>query len=400
MYGTHLPSLEIRERTEREPHCERTWDGFLCWNDAQANTTVEQNCPGYFYDFDTSEIAFKVCDSTGKWFQHPTINSSWSNYTRCISFKKDEQDETENIYFLALVGHVLSIVSLSTSVFIFCYLRILSCQRVTLHKNLFCSYIFNSILIIFFLTTVTNHHEFVERHSVVFKILHILHQYMTSCNYFWMLCEGVYLHSLVVVDVFNNKRHLLWFYVLGWAFPAVPVLIYSITRKLYLDDRCWMIPTTLLYIVHGPICVALLLNVTFLLKIMHVLVRKMRDTHHHKIPMYMRAVRAALILVPLLGVQFVLIPLRPKSPLLGKIYDYTMHFAMDYQGLIVATIFCFSNREVQMAIKILWLRRKIKLIQNCCDHFAMQPMSITVALEKDETQAAHSGVTETRDKHV
>uniref|UniRef100_A0A8C4R8S5 Calcitonin receptor n=1 Tax=Eptatretus burgeri TaxID=7764 RepID=A0A8C4R8S5_EPTBU len=303
-----------------EPHCERTWDGLLCWNDAQANTTVEQNCPGYFHDFDTSEIASKVCDSTGNWFQLPTRNYSWSNYTRFFGYLQ----ETENIYYLSLVGHALSIVSLSTSVFIFCYLRILSCQRVTLHKNLFCSYIFNSILIIFFLTTLTNHHEFVERHS----ILHILHQYMTSCNYFWMLCEGVYLHSLVVVAVFINKPHPAWFYMLGW-----------VQHCLLPVCRYWIRPTTLLYIVHGPICVALLLNMTFLLNIMHVLVRKLRDTHHFKIHMYMRAVRAALILVPLLGVQFILIPLRPKNPLLGKIYDYTMHFAVDYQ-VIACTMPC------------------------------------------------------------
>ena len=34
------------------------------------------------------------------------------------------------------------------------------------------------------------------------KILHFFHQYMMSCNYFWMLCEGLYLHTLIVVSVF------------------------------------------------------------------------------------------------------------------------------------------------------------------------------------------------------
>jgi calcitonin receptor-like len=37
-----------------------------------------------------------------------------------------------------------------------------------------------------------------------------------GCNYFWMLCEGVYLHTLIVVAVFAEKQHLMWYYFLGW----------------------------------------------------------------------------------------------------------------------------------------------------------------------------------------
>lgn len=48
------------------------------------------------------------------------------------------------------------------------------------------------------------------------KVLHFFHQYMMSCNYFWMLCEGIYLHTLIVVAVFAKQRHLRWYYLLGW----------------------------------------------------------------------------------------------------------------------------------------------------------------------------------------
>jgi hypothetical protein len=33
------------------------------------------------------------------------------------------------------------------------------------------------------------------------KVLHFFHMYMLGCNYFWMLCEGIYLHTLIVVAV-------------------------------------------------------------------------------------------------------------------------------------------------------------------------------------------------------
>lgn len=54
------------------------------------------------------------------------------------------------------------------------------------------------------------------------KILHFFHQYMMACNYFWMLCEGIYLHTLIVVAVFTEEQHLRWYYLLGWGmyFPS------------------------------------------------------------------------------------------------------------------------------------------------------------------------------------
>lgn len=44
--------------------------------------------------------------------------------------------------------------------------RSLSCQRITLHKNLFCSYVLNSALTIIYLVAVVNNPEVVSRNPV------------------------------------------------------------------------------------------------------------------------------------------------------------------------------------------------------------------------------------------
>lgn len=45
-----------------EPMCNRTWDGWLCWDDTKAGVIVEQHCPDYFHDFDPSgETTIKKC---------------------------------------------------------------------------------------------------------------------------------------------------------------------------------------------------------------------------------------------------------------------------------------------------------------------------------------------------
>ncbi|KAF4100392.1 calcitonin gene-related peptide type 1 receptor isoform X2 [Onychostoma macrolepis] len=360
------------------PYCNRTWDGWLCWDDTPAGTFTSQNCPNYFPDFDSTEKVTKYCDETGNWFRHPETNRTWSNYTLCIAHTKDKLKMAYILYYMAIVGHALSIVSLLISLAIFFYFRSLSCQRITLHKNLFCSYVLNSAFTIVNLITVVNNPKVVQRNPIGCKVLHFFHMYMLGCNYFWMLCEGIYLHTLIVVAVFAEEQHLHWYYLLGWGFPLVPASIHAVARKKYFDDNCWMsVETHLLYVVHGPIMAALLVNLFFLLNIVRVLVTKLRDTHRAESNMYMKAVRATLILVPLLGIQFVIFPWRPENRLAGEIYDYIMHILMHYQGLLVATIFCFFNGEVQGALKRQWMQYKAQWGQRRREHCSMRSTSYT-----------------------
>ncbi|XP_034017410.1 calcitonin gene-related peptide type 1 receptor [Thalassophryne amazonica] len=360
------------------PYCSRNWDGWLCWDDTPAGTYTSQNCPNYFADFDPTEKATKYCGEDRQWFRHPDTNRTWSNYTLCNANTKEKLKSAYILYYMAIVGHALSIASLLISLAIFFYFRSLSCQRITLHKNLFCSYVLNSALTLIYLIAVVNNPDVVGRNPVGCKVLHFFHMYMLGCNYFWMLCEGIYLHTLIVVAVFAEEQHLHWYYLLGWGFPLVPASIHAVARKKYFDDNCWMsVETHLLYVVHGPIMAALLVNLFFLLNIVRVLVTKLRDTHRAESNMYMKAVRATLILVPLLGIQFVIFPWRPENRLAGEVYDYIMHILMHYQGLLVATIFCFFNGEVQAALKRQWMQYKTQWGQRRKDHCSMRSTSYT-----------------------
>uniref|UniRef100_A0A672HW89 Calcitonin gene-related peptide type 1 receptor-like n=1 Tax=Salarias fasciatus TaxID=181472 RepID=A0A672HW89_SALFA len=258
-------------------------------------------------------------------------------------------------FYLVMIGHGLSLVSLLISLGIFFHFKSLSCQRITLHKNLFLSFVLNSIITVVWLTTVATKQGHSYNDSGSCKLVMFVHLYLLSCNYFWMLCEGIYLHTLIVVAVFAEKQHLVWYYLLGWGFPLVPAVIHSIARHFYYNDRCWVSSnTSLLYIIHGPICAALVVNLFFLLNIVRVLITKLRVTHQAESSLYMRAVRATLILIPLLGIQFVLLPYKPHDHWVSEIYLYIMNILMHYQGLLVSTIFCFFNGEVQTVLRRHW----------------------------------------------
>ncbi|XP_003459971.3 calcitonin gene-related peptide type 1 receptor [Oreochromis niloticus] len=351
-----ITESQHKTKTTAEPMCNMTWDGWLCWDETKAGVK-EQNCPDYYDDFDTHVMAQKVCTETGEWARHPESNRTWTNYTNCkANFTHHGEQATMTHFYLVMIGHGLSLLSLLISLGIFFHFKSLSCQRITLHKNLFLSFMLNSIATVIVLTTLAKQgHKYAD--SISCTLMEFIHMYLMSCNYFWMLCEGIYLHTLIVVAVFAEEQHLLWYYLLGWGFPIMPAVIYSIARNFYYSDKC-NINTSLLYIIHGPICAALVVNLFFLLNIVRVLITKLRVTHQAESSLYMRAVRATLILIPLLGIQFVLLPYKPDGH--SEIYHYIMNILMHYQGLLVSTIFCFFNGEVQSILRRYWNQQRMQ----------------------------------------
>ncbi|KAG8558625.1 hypothetical protein GDO81_017069 [Engystomops pustulosus] len=367
-------------QTKEGRFCNRTWDGWLCWGDATAGEISEQHCPDYFQDFDPSEKVTKHCDKSGYWFRHPDSNRTWTNYTQCNAFTIERVKTALNLFYLTIIGHGLSVASLLISLGIFFYFKNLSCQRITLHKNLFLSFVCNSVVTIISLTAVANNQPLVATNPISCKICQFIHFYLMGCNYFWMLCEGIYLHTLIVVAVFAEKQHLIWYYLLGWGFPLIPACIHAVARTLYYNDNCWISSDThLLYIIHGPICAALLVNLFFLLNIVRVLITKLKVTHQAESNLYMKAVRATLILVPLLGIQFVLLPWRPSGRIAEEVFDYIMHILMNYQGLLVATIFCFFNGEVQAVLKRNWNQYRIQFGSGFAHSEGLRSASYTIS---------------------
>lgn len=85
------------------------------------------------------------------------------------------------------------------------------------------------------------------------------------------------------------------------------------------------------------------------MNIIRVLVVKLRQSHTSDLEQVRKAVRAAIVLLPLLGITNLLnmteAPLH-KSALEFAIWSYTTHFLTSFQGVFIATIYCFLNGEV------------------------------------------------------
>ncbi|XP_055936411.1 calcitonin gene-related peptide type 1 receptor-like isoform X1 [Argiope bruennichi] len=338
-----------------ELYCPRTFDGWGCWNDTLAGKTAYIPCPRFITGFLPERSAHKECNPDGSWYRHPDTNRTWSNYTTCVD--KDDLTFRQRIVNIYISGYSTSVIALLISLGIFFYFRCVQCTRITIHKHLFMSFIINNIMWIIWYTEVVQKPSVLISNELPCQILHVLVHYFLVSNYLWMFCEGLYLHTLLIVAFVAEDKLLKWFYLIGWGIPLVIITVYASVRSSFPKDTefCWIEESNYSWIISGPVCISMLLNFVFLVNIVRVLVTKLRavnspDTHQTR-----KAVRATLILIPLLGLHYVVTPFRPVPRSPGEaIYETVSAIVTSFQGLMVALLFCFFNGEVIALVRKKW----------------------------------------------
>ncbi|XP_076094825.1 calcitonin gene-related peptide type 1 receptor-like [Mytilus galloprovincialis] len=346
-------------------YCNATFDGYDCWDYARAGTRTYGTCPDFLkHQFGHHVgLPYKDCNIDGTWYRHPDSDRVWTNYSPCSDTEKVRR--AENVLFVYFSGYSLSVVCLVISLLIFTCFRQLKCTRVTIHKHLFISYIITALLWISYYATSSFDPQVYINNPVWCRILHVLAQYATVCNYAWMFCEGFYLHTILVMTFTREKILLIICYLTGWGIPVIPSAIYSGLRSTnpVIDKNCWHKDTYLKYIFSGPIAVSLIVNFIFLINVLRILCSKVRSMNQQESNPIRQSLRATLILIPLLGVQCFAIPLRPdESDEYGQyIYDMISAFLASFQGFLVSLLFCFLNGEVLFLMKnqYVLVRRRI-----------------------------------------
>ncbi|XP_049279756.1 PDF receptor [Anopheles funestus] len=369
------------------PYCNWTWDSILCWPPTPANLTIRQRCPSG-HGIDTSKFAERRCSAEGQWEGRPGSPPNlhgWTNYTPCYSpeviqlFRKlyaggsddeanDKIDIAERTRTLETVGFSLSLVALIISLVIFCKFRGLRNNRTRIHKNLFVAMV---IQVVIRLTLYIDQaiirsggkkfgnessRQGIDNTPFLCEASYVLLEYARTCMFMWMFIEGLYLHNVVTVTVFQGRFPHTLYAIVGWGGPVVLTVIWAITTAHYIrQQKCWWgyNLTPYYWILEGPRLAVVVLNFIFLLNIIRVLIVKLRQSHTSDVEQVRKAVRAAVVLVPLLGITNILnmtqAPL-DKTALEFAIWSYVTHFLTSFQGFFIALLYCFLNGEVRTAL--------------------------------------------------
>ncbi|KAK6620445.1 hypothetical protein RUM44_006846 [Polyplax serrata] len=310
-----------------------------------------------FWVFLFSVHAHKECDSNGSWYKHPETQKPWSNYTTCVD--QDDLSVRITINQIYEIGYLISLIALLASLAIYTYFKSLRCCRTTLHIHLFVSFAFNNALWLIWYRFILEDPLVIKENGVACRIFHVVLHYFLMTNYCWMLCEGLYLHTLLVNAFLSEDRLVKWLYVLGWAIPAMAIILYSILRANGEGEEithCWMNETKYTNVLVVPVFISMVLNLVFLCNIVRVLMTKLRAGPHvgsqRPSRTLLQALRATLLLVPLLGLHYLVTPFRPeKGHAWEFFYEVLSAITASLQGLCVATLFCFCNGEVISQIK-------------------------------------------------
>ncbi|XP_042172052.1 glucagon receptor isoform X6 [Oncorhynchus tshawytscha] len=297
--------------------CNRTFDQYACWPDGLPGTTVNVSCPWYlpWYRKVQQGVVYRVCSGDGRWAP--------KNTSEC------EQDDPGQQHYGSIlskframytVGYSLSLGALVLALGILVSFRKLHCMRNNIHMNLFSSFILRAVSILIkdvLLDSLSvplapgadTHHQTVAG----CRIAMVMMQYSVIANNYWLLVEGIYLHSLLVVTVFTERNYFCIYLFIGWGAPLIFVLPWVIVKYLYENEEL---------------------------------------------------AKSTLTLIPLLGIHAILftlvidesVPKGSKMRLIRLFYDLLFN---SFQGLLVAILYCFVNKEVQSEMLKKWKRWKL-----------------------------------------
>lgn len=110
------------------------------------------------------------------------------------------------------------------------------CTRIRIHTQLFTSLALSCFLFICWYKFVVASSDVIKENPDWCVALHILTQYLMLCNYFWMFCEGVHLHLVLVVVFIKDNVAMRIFIFIGWILPLIYVVVYSFLRSRNAED--------------------------------------------------------------------------------------------------------------------------------------------------------------------
>ena len=139
------------------------------------------------------------------------------------------------------------------------------------------------------------------------KTLKCLNVYSSMATINWMFVEGFLFHRRLYAPFHQNtKWYLVGYYVIGWVFPALCVLAWSLSLEfasVVAHKPCWegYRTSNTIFIVSTPMIIAVAINFIFLISIIRILITKLRADTSHSDQATIKAIKATALLIPLLG---------------------------------------------------------------------------------------------------
>ncbi|KAM6174185.1 corticotropin-releasing factor receptor 1 isoform 1-T1 [Erethizon dorsatum] len=368
-----------------------------CWPRSPAGQLVVRPCPAFFYGvrYNTTNNGYRECLANGSW-------AARVNYSECQEILNEEKKSKVHYQIAVIInylGHCISLVALLVAFILFlrlsltcsesvspsihlgwydagslsfilslflllwpyacpCCPRSIRCLRNIIHWNLISAFILRNAT--WFVVQRTMSPEVHQSNVGWCRLVTAAYNYFHVTNFFWMFGEGCYLHTAIVLTYSTDRLRKWMFICIGWGVPFPIIVAWAIGKMYYDNEKCWFgkrpgVYTD--YIYQGPMILVLLINFIFLFNIVRILMTKLRASTTSETIQYRKAVKATLVLLPLLGITYMLFFVNPGEDEVSRVvFIYFNSFLESFQGFFVSVFYCFLNSEVRSAIRKRWHR--------------------------------------------
>ncbi|CAD7090050.1 unnamed protein product [Hermetia illucens] len=362
-------NIMMKSEAKEGLHCPSTWDGWSCFDDIPAGNVYSQVCSQYAYTNKPPQChhySSKVCYPNGTWQEQ-------TDYSAC--------DITPRLIFRTLWHMAVLSISIAVcipAIAIMAFYPTLHTEKLAMVRNLLIILVLRNFFVIIVKGTLILD-ELTEvgptlmgKNNWPCRMLSVLEKFFGTAVFTCMLMEGVYLYQMLT-NVFRARLRgglrTTELYVIGFAVTTGVTLAWSLAMALNEKKHCWQVTegTDFHWIFDGPRLAMLVVNFGLLVRIVYALWSTFNLRQEEQHPAF-RTAKAALICLPLFGVPFLLLVVRPDTNdcAIEQFY-YTLYYTVEaLQGILIAILHCYSEREVKAKFfgKIKWLKQK------SCDLFS------------------------------
>ncbi|XP_071340646.1 vasoactive intestinal polypeptide receptor 2-like [Trachinotus anak] len=373
---------QLQQQTPPSTGCHGEWNHASCWQNTAVGEVMTLPCPSPLMRLlGKNGNLSRNCTERGWSDVYPVITvACWSN---------DTGEPNDLVFYrvvriLSTLGHSLSLITLLTSTIIICLFRRLHCMRNYIHLNLFVSFMLRAVAVLTKDTLLFSDDENTDCSTqpslVGCKASLVFANYFIMANFFWLLVEGLYLHTLLLV-IHTYSTPLSIYMFIGWGIPFVFLVAWIVCRINLEDTWCWEmnenpIPNRL---INWPIMASVIINFILFISIIRILVQKLRctDVGGNEQSQYRRLAKSTLLLIPLFGVNYVVFVylMEPPNKNMNRIKIFFDLGLGSFQGLIVAILYCFLNSEVQSELRRTW--RSLSLKRYVGRDYRLHAMSVS-----------------------
>nr|XP_061790994.1 adhesion G-protein coupled receptor D2-like [Nerophis lumbriciformis] len=287
-------------------------------------------------------VIFAGSDATSCVCNHTT------NFAVLMNYLKPKWSPEEELVLtkLTFIGSGASLCALVVTLMLFTVLDIPRSDRTSIHKNLFIALICAQVILLCSGSAIHNKIAC----TLVAALLHLF--FMAAFS--WMLVEGLLLWSKVVAVNLSEERHMKYYYLIGWGLPVliVTITLASASGKYLADGYCWLsVQNGVIWGFAGPVIFIIMVNFMVLTRVVVITISTAKRRSimlamgaspvEQTYEQVRAAVKAVLVLLPILGLTWLCGVLVPFSIVLAYIFI----ILNSLQGLFIFLIYGVYNTE-------------------------------------------------------